>query len=412
MATPYMGLTLPIQGVTQSPTWGNDLTQDLQVIDGHTHTGNGVDGLQLGSASLNLQSSLTLNNNALINVFSLNLFPQTVEPSGVTSSLYSNNLGDLYYIDGTGANIALTLSGSIASTPGNIGGLTAPAAVTYVSGATTFYFQQAANTAAYIDTLGVNFRNPGAFANYIQVVSPNSLSTTYTLTLPLPAITNAQPSYVSINNSGVMVAETGDFIAGNLTVNGANSVASIMDITGVSQIVGKMNTSTANFIANLMDATGANNIASKITSTGANTIRNTTTRAVSSTVGVGGVAISNSCNGFTTSSTSYVNVTNLSVTITTTGKPVQLMLISDGQAGGSYFGAVSGTAVASVQILRNGTPVGVYITQASGSSVVPASSVVTVDPVSASTYTYTVQLSTSSNPVSIQNAKLVAYELL
>ncbi len=49
-------------------------------------------------------------------------------------------------------------------------------------------------------------------------------------------------------------------------------------------------------------------------------------------------SLSLSCGTFTTSSSSYVDVTNLTVTLITSGRPVKLYLINDGTAG-----ALSGT---------------------------------------------------------------------
>lgn len=54
---------------------------------------------------------------------------------------------------------------------------------------------------------------------------------------------------------------------------------------------------------------------------------NAVTRAKMESVGQ---QLSSSCGAFTTSSTSYVDVTNLTVTITTTGRPVACQLVSDG----------------------------------------------------------------------------------
>lgn len=62
------------------------------------------------------------------------------------------------------------------------------------------------------------------------------------------------------------------------------------------------------------------------------------------------------CGNFTTTSATYVDVTNLSVTITTTGRPVLVCLTSDG-SGDSILGGDGGGATNSnmyVRIWRDG----------------------------------------------------------
>ena len=132
-----------------------------------------------------------------------------------------------------------------------------------------------------------------------------------------------------------------------------------------------------------------------------------------------GQQISLSVASFSTTSASYVDVTDLNVPITTTGRPVFVGLVST--AGISSFstfsvGAVTFTA-ARIKILRDltslcepqiaaGGPSGIYTKS------VPPSSVFTIDTPIAGTYVYKIQMLTSSTTnAQLTNVKLIAYEL-
>lgn len=68
-----------------------------------------------------------------------------------------------------------------------------------------------------------------------------------------------------------------------------------------------------------------------------------------------GQQLSVSCGNFVSTNISYVDVSNLSVTITTTGRPVLLMLISAGSLSRiSASDTSNGAAIGRFQILRNG----------------------------------------------------------
>ena len=126
-------------------------------------------------------------------------------------------------------------------------------------------------------------------------------------------------------------------------------------------------------------------------------------------------------------STSYTDVTNLSVTITTTGRPVFVGLISDGTSvgGTAQSGGLvgvnhnsSGTAEAAFTILRDGVSVAyfnVYAVAGGASGVYsssPCGSIFHIDTPAAGTYTYKLQRKsvTSTTTSRVHYAKLVAYE--
>lgn len=150
-------------------------------------------------------------------------------------------------------------------------------------------------------------------------------------------------------------------------------------------------------------------------------------RPTGTSVSMGGFAISASSGGYTNATTTASNITNLSVTITTSGKPVMLMLISDGSGGtfadpNSSIGCskVGDNCAGQINFKRGSTIIGSSILGGNGTGAVnysvtiPASSVMIVDPVAAGTYTYTATgfALSSGATILVGNVKLLAYELL
>lgn len=134
-----------------------------------------------------------------------------------------------------------------------------------------------------------------------------------------------------------------------------------------------------------------------------------------------GQQVSSSSGSFTTTSATYVDVTNLTVTITTSGRPVLVALESDGTAadGPTAINNTGSPATVGLQIIRDSTVISIqgYGIGAAGSTATFAyagyGNVFHVDPVAAGTYVYKVQakkIATGSS-ISVNNAKLIAFEL-
>jgi len=123
-----------------------------------------------------------------------------------------------------------------------------------------------------------------------------------------------------------------------------------------------------------------------------------------------------------TGTTSITDVTNLSVSITTTGRPVFVGLISDGSVNYSYV-QYSDTQISiapELYFYRGATNISLQVfTQRVGSSAVantmsiPVSSVSYIDIPAAGTYTYkfSIRASATSANFDMYRAKLIAYEL-
>lgn len=129
-------------------------------------------------------------------------------------------------------------------------------------------------------------------------------------------------------------------------------------------------------------------------------------RPTGTSVGVAGVALSASSGVFSTTSATPVDVTNCSVTLTTTGRPVWVGLTYDGSGNGASVSNTTNTST--LVILRGATTV----FNASLNGLVGPAPVQTYDFPAAGTYTYKVQISTqAASTGSVIRCRLLAYEL-
>jgi hypothetical protein len=113
-------------------------------------------------------------------------------------------------------------------------------------------------------------------------------------------------------------------------------------------------------------------------------------------------AISSAAPVASTTSTTMVDVTNLSVSITTTGRPVIVALVGSGSTTSEFSGGLT------VNFKRGSTTVGVFYS----SGTVECQGVLNLDTPAAGTYTYKVQYaSNSGSSVSITGPRLLVLEL-
>jgi hypothetical protein len=133
----------------------------------------------------------------------------------------------------------------------------------------------------------------------------------------------------------------------------------------------------------------------------------------SPTVSAGGIAVSSTSGAYSASNTSFVTVTNLSVTITTTGRPVFVGIIPDPANGLSNIG-INASGAVQYRFQRGSTALGtVNLNNANSSTAIELpNSIFIIDYPSASTYTYTFQVAAGgASTITINNADLIAYEL-
>lgn len=444
--SPNMGLTIPTVGTQPGPQYASNINASLTLVDAHDHSlGNGV---QITPSGLNINDDLMMNSNDLLTIRTLALDSQPSAISGTELRRIYSVSGDLYYNDGVGNQIPITANGAVAGSPGSIANLVAPASASYVSGSTTFVWQSAANTAANMDAGSYKMRNL-TVNSFALTLSPPSLSSNYTITLPaLPA----SQKIMTLDNSGNMTAP---YVVDNSTIEVATNTIQVKasGITTTQLADNAVTTSkitdlnvTTGKIANLNvtndkladGSVGTSKIIDGNVTTGkllnsavtfdkiadANVIQAKLAPRGSSgsTAGVGEIAVSSASGSFTTTSTSPVNITNLSVTITTVGRPVYVGLIAQSSTSQLYTAWNTtgiGIPSASVSIVNGGsnvlsTQILGGVPQQSGTfQYNPVGGIWHLDVRSAGTYTYTVTVATvaSTTTFGCVNVRLIAYEI-
>lgn len=304
--SPNMGLPVPVVGSEPGPDYASDINSSLTLIDQHNH--NAGSGVQITPGGININSDLTFQSNRAISVGSM-VFSPNVGALATINTIYQQDL-DLYFIDGAGNNVRITQSGGVAGSPGSISNLVAPASASYVAGQSAFVWQSDANIAANLDAGSLKMRNISPNSTYaLNLQPPAALSSNYNVTLPsLPASTKL----LTMSSSGVIVANT-DVDNSTIEISSNNLQVKASGI-GTTQIadgtVTNAKFATANFVQSAMSP------------------------------------------GQTVTSTIFTNVTNFSVAITTSGRPVAVDFYA---TAGATWRAFSGgpNVSANFLLLRN-----------------------------------------------------------
>lgn len=363
-----MNLPIPTVGQSPGPSYASDINAALTLVDSHNHSAG--QGVQINPSGININSDLPFNGNNLITARSIRFSAQASPLSNASDlgCLYESGV-DLYYNDGNGNQVRITQSGGVAGSPGSIANLTSPASATYVSANETFVWQSAASTPANLDAGSVIFRNVTANSNGITLSAPNSLASNYALILPA-ALPPAQ-QFVTLDNSGNISAP---WTVDNASLEVSSNVLQVKPLGITNPLLAALN-------YNQSASSGA----------------------------------------FATSSSSFVAVTNLSSTITTSGRPVWVGLVPDGSTtNASYIGNTgsSTNTQASFRFKRDGTIIAAstILLQASGSTTpfikIPAGAWSAFDVVSAGSHTYTFEVILNiGTALQVEFLTLLAYEL-
>ncbi len=367
--TPNMSLILPTPGQEPGPQYGDDQNQSFTILDSHNHSpGSGV---QITPAGLDINTNLDFQNNNPYNVYGVQFSASTTSSNLrflYTSPQSGGGIFDLFYNDGAGNVIALTKAGEVNATIASIPG------ESYAGGTFTWKQGAGSTTPANFDIGSITIRpNTAGTTNGVVVGPPSGISSQYNIFLPtLPSATSIMQMDTSGNMSTTLTVD-------NSTLTISSQVLQI-NPQGITQGLYALKT------------TGQ-------------------------TVTAGNLAISPSCGAYSNGSGTQQQVNNLSVTITTVGNPVYILLMPDGSSGSSYLQSTApggGIAATTFFIYRGATDIAQFQVglsgTASGDVQVPPGCIAYYDAVGAGTYTYTIQ-SLSSGTTYVNFVVLTAREI-
>lgn len=364
--TPNMLLTVPVVGIEPGPDWASDINNCLTLIDQHDHTPGF--GVQLTAASINVNTTFPMNNNQITGIAAAVFTAQTSFATNLALYVIAN---DIYYRDGAGNQVRITQSGSVTGSAGTITGLpSGTASATYTAINQTFTFQSATNTAANLDAGSLLMRNLSPNSTFALTLSPPAaLGSNYTVTLPtLPASTKI----MTMTSAGAIAA---DYVVDGTTITISGSTIGVPSLgIGTAQIAngavtpGKRSTAVTGLSSASGDLTYTNQAA-------------------------------------------YVDITNMTVTLTTTGRPCVMVLVPDG-SGTSGLQMSGASAVVNFRWLVNGSNVGeVQMTAVdSGVNMLPGGLTTTSTPAAGSNV-FKLQIGNGSQTTFFFKLKLFVYEL-
>ncbi len=346
-----MHLILPGVGTEDGPQYATDVNSSLTLVDQHDHSIGA--GVPVTPAGLNINADLPINNNNLTLARTIRFQPQPSDPALAADLGILYEVGvDLYYRDGSGNAIRITQGGAVTGASGTTSASFA---------ASTFVFQAATLTGANIDGASHIFRNntPSSFG--LTLSPPNAMAADYSLILPaLPASTKI----MALDSAGNMAAV---YSVDNSSIEISSNIIQVKD-GGI----------TRPKLAPL------------------------------------GQQVSTGSGAFTTSSTGYVDVTGLTVSITTSGRPIFLMVTGDPGFSNSNISVItiSGTAAGNIRLLRDGANSVTDVRLSGPTPLFSAPNVLSLDAQPAGTYNYRVQVKADGGTtIGVNNCNLTAYEL-
>lgn len=217
-----------------------------------------------------------------------------------------------------------------------------------------------------------------------------------------------------MENGALIIHETNVSSTNAITIQSPVAVASAYSLTLPAALPASTKSYMASSTGGTLTLNTPDTLASEMTATGANAIRTVSTRTTGTTVAAGGVAISADASG-TNSTNSYTDVAGMTVTITTSGRPVYIGLIAPtAGAGTGGIASASSSCNPYLKLKRDSTDIGEYQTANGGSTLsVPIGGCNFIDAVAAGTYVYKIQLKNGSGAGGLASVlgRLIAYEL-
>lgn len=348
-----MQLPNPVPGVDPGPDYANNLTNSLNIVDRHNHSpGNGV---LINPSGLNINADLPFGSNNAILLRSVRFAPQPSPLAAGTDlgCLYVSGV-DLYYNDVNGNQIKITASGTVNATSSGI--VSGSASAAFSGG--VLVVKSSVTSGANVLLQSVQLTNSGNLTNILTLQAP-TLSGSSSLTLPVvPASTKI------------------------MRLDASGNISATLDVDNT----------TIDVAANLLEVKDGGITNPKLAPLG---------QQVSGSV------------TFSTTSASSTPVTGLTVTITTTGRPVIMGLFSNGASSALVgIGGTAGTLYSAQVLFTGGLLSNNQMTLAAGTAIPASSFTALALTIPANTYTFSVQASvTAGGTIGFTNVSLYAYEL-
>ena len=231
--SPQMSMCVPVVDQDPGPDYAVNINNCLSIIDGHNHSVGS--GAPISGGSVNITGPFSFNGNNVLGVSAeffnsysgANPNNPFLNPSDITCLYVSDN--NLWYNNGNGEPVQLTLGNTISSNPTSIPGLPGP------SGTASFYFDSAGSTsfvcvkatglASNLDCKSVILRTGNALSPGLTLSCPATIPVDYELILPtIPAVT----SFLTIDNVGV-ISTGGAQVTTSMIADGSVTTPKIAD---------------------------------------------------------------------------------------------------------------------------------------------------------------------------------------
>mgnify|MGYP003637471182 CR=1 FL=1 len=181
MATSGTNITAiakPGVGTTAGPEWATNLNTSLDAVDDHDHSTN--KGIRITPAAINVNSDFQFNENSATEL--KNVIFSTVTAATTSYSLYQAS-GNLYWRNGSGSAVQVTIGTAVNSGAGSISGMTGTdAGASYADGSKTFnFFTDSGNSdygkMAHADLLLFKYTNDNSGdTDYVTIAANSGVS--------------------------------------------------------------------------------------------------------------------------------------------------------------------------------------------------------------------------------------------
>lgn len=205
--TPNMGIKNPIPTETLGPTYAQYVSDGIDTIDGHGHTGNGTDGIQITSAALNINEDVSWASNNINNLRTVRFTNLTSVPAGTSDVACAFFVDGNFYINsGSGDTVQITDGSQIDNTSGNTTYSLQELAGNLTIGATDTYVLVNTDTNA-ARTITLPVANSVAAGRYYIIIDQTGLAQTNPITINKSGADtiDGATSYVVRANFGAVV---------------------------------------------------------------------------------------------------------------------------------------------------------------------------------------------------------------